>query len=117
MSSKGPKFCSLVFGVKLANGVIVESTNATTLGNTNVSSDANIISQQHDALGPIYLQTQKFGSAFAVISQGNLTLSGDATSGVADNQFRHGNIVFTGDTSFKPGRTVSATTAWCACEQ
>ena len=100
---------SLVFGVKLANGVIVESTNATTLGNTNVSSDANIISQQHDALGPIYLQTQKFGSAFAVISQGNLTLSGDATSGVADNQFRHGNIVFTGETSFKPGRTVSAT--------
>ena len=100
---------SLVFGIKLANGVIVESTNTTSLGNTNVSTDANIISQQHDALGPIYLQTQKFGSAFAVISQGNLTLSGDATSGVADNQFRHGNIVFTGETSFKPGRTVSAT--------
>ena len=99
---------SLTFGVKLANGTIVESTNATTLGNTNVSSDANIISQQHDALGPIYLQTKKFGSAFAVISQGNLTLSGDASSGVADNQVRHGNIVFTGDTSFKPGRTVNA---------
>ena len=99
---------SLTFGVKLANGVIVASTNTTTLGG-NASSDANIISQQHDALGPIYLQTQKFGSAFAVLSQGNLTISGDSTSGVADNQFRHGNIVFTGDTSFKPGRTVSAT--------
>ena len=99
---------SLTFGVKLANGIIVESTNATTLGNTNVSSDANIISQQHDALGPIYLQTKKFGSAFAVISQGNLTLSGDASSGVADNQRRHGNIVFTGSTDFMPGRSINA---------
>ncbi len=98
---------SLTFGVKLANGVIVESTNTTTLGG-NASSDANIISQQHDSLGPIYLQTLKSGSPYAVLSQGNLTISGDSTSGVADAQRRHGNIIFTGDTSFMPGRTVNA---------
>ena len=98
---------SLTFGIKLANGVIVESTNTTTLGG-NASSDANIISQQHDSLGPIYLQTLKSGSPYAVLSQGNLTISGDSTSGVADAQRRHGNIIFTGDTSFMPGRTVNA---------
>ena len=98
---------SLTFGVKLANGVIVASTNTTTLGG-NASSDGNIISQQHDSLGPIYLQTLKSGSSYAVLSQGNLTISGDSTSGVADAQRRHGNIIFTGDTSFMPGRTLNA---------
>lgn len=98
---------SLTFGVKLANGVIVASTNTTTLGG-NASSDGNIISQQHDSLGPIYLQTLKSGSPYAVLSQGNLTISGDSTSGVADAQRRHGNIIFTGDTSFMPGRTLNA---------
>ena len=98
---------SLTFGVKLANGVIVASTNTTTLG-ANASSDGNLISQQHDALGPIYLQTLKSGSPFAVLSQGNLTISGDSTSGIADAQRRHGNIIFTGDTSFMPGRTLNA---------
>ena len=99
---------SLTFGVKLANGTIVTSTNSTTLGG-NASSDANIITQQHDASGPIYVQALRYNSPFALISQGEQTTGG--TTGTADNQRRHGNIVFTGETQFMPGRTANATSS------
>ena len=99
---------SLTFGVKLANGTIATSTNTTTLG-SNASSDANIITQQHDASGPIYIQALRYESPFALISQGEQTVGG--TTGTADNQRRHGNIVFTGETQFMPGRTANATSS------
>ena len=99
---------SLTFGIKLANGTIVAGNNTTALG-SNASSDANVISQQHSALGPIYIQALRFNSPFALISQGEQTVGG--TVGVADQQVRHGNINLTGTTQFMPGRTANATSS------
>ena len=99
---------SLTFGIKLANGTIVAGNNTTALG-SNASSDANVISQQHSALGPIYLQSLKYNSPYALLSQGEQTVGG--TTGVADNQIRHGNINLTGTTQFMPGRTANATSS------
>ena len=95
---------SLTFGIKLANGTIVTGNNTTALG-ANASSDANIISQQHSGLGPIYLQSRKYDSPYALLSTGEQTVGG--TVGVADNQLRHGNIVLTGLTDFMPGKTAN----------
>ena len=99
---------SLTFGIKLANGTIVAGNNTAALG-SNASSDANVISQQHSALGPIYLQSLKYNSPFALLSQGEQTVGG--TTGVADQQVRHGNITLTGTTQFMPGRTANATSS------
>ena len=99
---------SLTFGIKLANGTIVAGNNTTALG-SNASSDANVISQQHSALGPIYIQALRYESPFALISQGEQTVGGAV--GVADQQVRHGNINLTGTTQFMPGRTANATSS------
>ena len=97
---------SLIPRVKLANGTIVDSSNSTALG-SNASASANVVTMQHQGLANIYLQTQKSGSEFAVLHQGEQSVGG--TAGTADEQNRHGNITFTGTADFMPGRTLNAT--------
>ena len=71
---------------KLANGTVVDSTNASL---TATQSDANVITLQSSPGTPqadIYFQTQKFGSAYAVLHTGQQTVSGKInTNGFVGN--------------------------------
>ena len=61
---------------KLANGVVVDSSNAIM---SNTQSDSNVITFQSSAgtpLADIFLQTEKFGSPYAVLHTGQQNVSG-----------------------------------------
>ena len=88
---------------KLANGLVVDSSNAIM---SNTQSDSNVITFQSSAgtpLADIFLQTEKFGSPYAVLHTGQQnvsgkisTLSGDGTTMTVTTPSNHRLV--TGDT-------------------
>ena len=90
---------SILPRVKLANGTVVDSTDVSLFA---TQSSANVVTMAESGLSNIFLQTQKYGSAYAVLHQSEQTTG---TPGVADNQVRHGNLFITGKVDFMPGAT------------
>ena len=69
---------------KLANGTVVDSSNAIM---SNTQTDSNVITFQSSAgtpLADIFLQTQKFGSSYSVLHQGQQNVSGKISTLTSD---------------------------------